>query len=415
MSDESKIDEAADQMAGDDIALRAEPLTIERLVRTAVQVALTDYAAVPEDERTESARAASEDFAVERTQVLLTPRACLDISQALLLSTPGARGIYIQISVSSPEQVAALGAPVERRLLQDNGSGMKVSYRAQLGDWLTIYHHAPATAEAVVELLPQAPARNAQAGVIVPELLVGLGVVALLGVAAAAVLAGATWVLALLGGVAVTALWLSPLLDLAPRPARPAPRRPLPVAPAPKVGGGRVRRAMPVTLAPLRHRAPRERGHMLGTTLLLSSGLILVGAALCALVAGCGAELPLGYAVRYGGAGAGLSATVEGPLDHEAAEGALRAVAAPMAHCAAYTVRVDSITCRGGGAVMGRTVSFVALSDKTLARYEEAEHAGTLTPRQAAALRSHRGLAGAVATVKAMHDLRIGLEAEDKE
>ena len=51
------------------------------------------------------------------------------------------------------------------------------------------------------------------------------------------------------------------------------------------------------------------------------------------------------------------------------------------------------------------TVSFRALSDKTLARYEAAEKAGTLTPRQASALRSHRGLPGAVAQMKAEADL----------
>lgn len=47
------------------------------------------------------------------------------------------------------------------------------------------------------------------------------------------------------------------------------------------------------------------------------------------------------------------------------------------------------------------TVSFVRLSDKTLARYLEAEKAGTLTKRQATALRSHRGLAGAVSMMRA--------------
>lgn len=64
---------------------------------------------------------------------------------------------------------------------------------------------------------------------------------------------------------------------------------------------------------------------------------------------------------------------------------------------------------------MSRTISFVALSDKTLARHEEAEKAGALTPRQAAALRSHRGLPGAVAAMKAAHDLQRQIETEDKE
>lgn len=55
---------------------------------------------------------------------------------------------------------------------------------------------------------------------------------------------------------------------------------------------------------------------------------------------------------------------------------------------------------------MGRIVSFRALSDATLARYEAAEKAGTLTPRQASALRSHRGLSGAVQAARQ--------EAEDR-
>lgn len=133
---------------------------------------------------------------------------------------------------------------------------------------------------APVVALPQR--RAAEAGFVGPEVLVVCGILALLSVAAVALASGAAWIVALLAGVGVTALWLSPLLDLAPRgPARPA----LPVTPVKPPGGGRVRREMPLTVAPLRHRAPGQKGHMIGTTLMLSSGLILVGAALCALVA----------------------------------------------------------------------------------------------------------------------------------
>lgn len=62
---------------------------------------------------------------------------------------------------------------------------------------------------------------------------------------------------------------------------------------------------------------------------------------------------------------------------------------------------------------MGRTISFRALSDETLARYEAAEKAGTLTPRQASALRSHRGLAGAVHEARAVAQLQKQLDEEE--
>jgi hypothetical protein len=47
------------------------------------------------------------------------------------------------------------------------------------------------------------------------------------------------------------------------------------------------------------------------------------------------------------------------------------------------------------------TLSFKRLSPETLARYEQAERAGTLTPRQAAALESHRLLPLAVEAMRA--------------
>lgn len=122
-----------------------------------------------------------------------------------------------------------------------------------------------------------------QAGVVLPELVAGLGILSLLGVAAFALHVGALWVAALLGGVSVAALYLSPLVDLAPRPSR---RPPLPVQPMQRPGGGRVRRQMPVTVAPLRHRAPGQKGHMIGTTAGLSAALVGGGILLCSLLAG---------------------------------------------------------------------------------------------------------------------------------
>lgn len=127
----------------------AEKLTIDRLVRTAVQVSQTTYAEGTEPLCTAGAPAA-EDAAAERVQVLLTPAARLALAAELL--EPLAEGV--SIGLSGPVDFAALATGARAANERLEGQSLERSACIYLGKVAVhLFEQRPATLDDARRLL----------------------------------------------------------------------------------------------------------------------------------------------------------------------------------------------------------------------------------------------------------------------
>lgn len=261
----------------------AEVLTLDRLVRTAVQVALTTPEGLAAEHDWER-----EDRAVQRVQVLLTPKARLELAAELLAGVPqvpaGAR-LSLGMSDEAMALIVSLGGVIDRDMAMSGGLPV-VREWALLRVWgLEVQAIGEQRAVTMADLEPGGPwsparATRGQAGIAVGDAMAGAGLLAT--VAVLLIMAGPLWG----GALLVFALCVGSVFAR-PRPT-PLDEPAVTVAEQERLchGSGRVRRPMSSAVQPHRH----QRGSIGGAVLaLLGGGAIVALIVVAALTwAGCG-------------------------------------------------------------------------------------------------------------------------------